>query len=321
MHSNLIVYPHQELFSKDYHSITRLSKITINGKKGPIGGTAKDINPKKALIKSVAESLDRRSSMLWFNNNSCTQAFDILEHKVVEVSKSFFALNDLETVQDTTGSAAHIISEAAVNNAILELLQKNALIDIWYNKNSERLVQNNVKFLVSTIFTPSIHILAMQEDVHRVFFSMGSGVTVEEARNNAIDELDVLRVQKSRFNQQYGEERDFEYSMDISGQKTYFLSLYNNSPQYIDNLESFSNKQSAHFKNQLLIDSLNSATKHAYIRLLPNERVDRFCVVRVVADNLINVVPYKKLMMKYPKQYLTGVSQSKILKSVDIPPI
>lgn len=321
MNSNFITYPHQELFNANYHSITRFSKITVNGKKGPIGGTAVDKNPKKALIKSIAESLDRRSSMLWFDDLKSVTCFDILEKKIVRLPKYYFSLNNNEIIRDTTGSAAHVFSYKAVNNAILELLQKNALIDIWYHKHSQYIDEGSVKLLISTIFKPSIHILAMKLENERVFFSMGSGFNIEEAKRNAKDELSVLEVQKSRFNKQFREEKDLKYTMDTSGQKKHFLEILSNSDKYDEDTQNSNLKSSSLYENFLAIDSLKSTTQHAYIRMLSNNRIANICVVRIIADNLINAVPYKSILSKCPMKSRMMLTDSQIFGTVEIPQI
>lgn len=123
-----------KLFSIDNKIYFAYSKVGVqiqNGIRSPIDCGSFGKTKIESFLKSLSESLERRS--LVSKRNDYIEAIDLISEKniLLEAEKIFFSKN---ATTDTTGCAADIEPERAVKSAILELIEKNATLLFWYNQ-------------------------------------------------------------------------------------------------------------------------------------------------------------------------------------------
>lgn len=306
--------PRQGLFSQQYMSMAKSGVINIKAKKGPVGGTGIDSDPALSFLKSCSESLDRRSSMIWYKQDKLIDCFDLVTCKTSRLKKSYFALKTNE--RDTTGTAAHPNGEEAVLNALLESFQKTSLAFIWYNNCCSSFVFKGHKSLINLDFFPIITTLVMIQDNDTYFFGMGTSTSPIKAFYEGYNEAILLQNQNSNYFSQINHVSRFKYTMSPSNQSDHFKRIFEKSPRYkIDNM-AYKEEFSIRDIKKYIPKNIN----HIYISKLPNYIYPKEKVVRVYSKELFNQLPQKKNVLvnnTYLKNY--QISREEIENIPEIP--
>jgi len=311
-----------------HESISVIGAIVNNGYKSPTncGGVAE--NKKLAQIKSLAESIERRA--LGINNYeewSTIKAFDLINKKVEEVKATSILYSLVEPYADTTGTAAHTISNKAIFNAVTELLEKNAVFLFWYGKRGIKFESNvntiyttylqkqgyEIHFFLINEFSPlSVVItLAVSSDNPLNYkFGIGSGLLLSDAIMKSTSEAYLLgNYYESLL---YTFINGFSYSEELD--KFYDKDTL----QYISSLikvptisrESISVKE-GNITYEELYSMLPSWIEQLLICILPQKINDKFIVVKAISSQLYNHIP--------KKEYL-NLSKSINIKTINITP-
>lgn len=108
------------------------------GEIGPVDCGSIDQNKKRAILKAFSESVERRALVIGAKGDieeDWIQSFDLINKCISKIPKGYSKFNNrCSIISDTSGTATHFNSKAAMLNAIKELLEKNSTFLFWYGK-------------------------------------------------------------------------------------------------------------------------------------------------------------------------------------------
>ncbi|AXQ78543.1 hypothetical protein DDV21_005325 [Streptococcus chenjunshii] len=314
MNNHFWHFPRKPLFLNYYFSSIKPGKISYQGHSGPSGGNAIDERADLSMLKSFSESLDRRSSVFWYNNKAYTEVYDLVTNSFVRIRKEQFALsNSLNAYRDTTGTAAHTSGSQAVSNALQELFQKNALALIWYSQRSYRRKFKGFDVLVNTDFYPLYNALIFLELDGRSCFGMGSSGVLEEACQKAFEEALLLLYENSHAEFLLQGKSRLSYQLTDKEQKGYFKSLVRNAAE--------GNFKEADIGEQGDVKELiPNWIHHVYVSLIPNHYNPLFKVTKLYSPDLFASLPYRDIVLaEKGKSILRFINEKNLAKVPDIP--
>lgn len=294
------------LFKKDYiYSRTTFDSILVNNMFSPNGGNAISIDSDFSLIKAISEACERHALIIPTTNPKKKYvAYDVITNRIKYISGYRIGYN---SQTDSTGTAAHLNILSAAKHSIGELIEKNALLRIWY-KNDVKNISNvgwqpdnrKTLFLLNDFFFPYYVVLAAYKDKNHYWHcGLGSSLkSVDIAKQKAYEEMDLMWFQNNidRIN----------FSLSKKHNKTLYWKWNLEQIQHMDKLSSINHiKKNRHFsvhdpKNMHELGFLLSYTfRHMYIVLITDRVFNKpLLTVRCFSDELISCVAQKSLLVK-----------------------
>lgn len=132
--------------------------LLVDGMVGPPAGSGVSTHSLEATKKALSEMVDRRALMRGgVARHGEVQTWDLIQGTLSSLPR------ELTTYQrqrpypvDTTGTAAHPDSMVAIRNAVLELIEKNALFLFWYGRRGEHVtLESYASDSFAQVFTQS----------------------------------------------------------------------------------------------------------------------------------------------------------------------
>lgn len=163
-------------FTSPSAAVVQQASIIRDGRIGPENGSSAGYNKHEVLIRATSEAIERRSSMIGSFSKKVdkkVKTWNVIKNKIDRLDREYTRM--LEGKTDTTGSALHIKSSTAIENAVKELLEKNALFLFWYGKMGYRIEEkyylDNEYFniLSSAGFKTKVFINNYFEPLHTLF--------------------------------------------------------------------------------------------------------------------------------------------------------
>ncbi|EJN93537.1 hypothetical protein ACVRW7_03620 [Streptococcus ratti] len=315
MKNNFCHLSRKPLFLDYYLSSIKPGRISYQNNVGPSGGNAIDKKADLSMLKSFSESLDRRSSIFWYNNKESVKAYDIVTNSLCEIKKEQFSLsNNPNSYKDTTGTAVHIDGNLAVYNSLQELFQKNALALMWYSRRLYRRKFKGFDLLVNTDFFPMYHTLILVDLDGRSCFGMGSSVDFEIASQKAFEEALLLLYENAHTEFLFHGRNRLTYQLTDEKQKSYFNSLLEDANEY--SFKKINKREEDYWLNEFVPHWV----RHIYVSLLPNEYNTLFKVVRLYSPDLFASLPYKAVVLAAKnKGILRFINKEELISVPNIP--
>ncbi|GAB3808696.1 YcaO-like family protein [Virgibacillus kimchii] len=301
------------LQEKYYLSYSYFGKVVDNnGNVSPSGCNAIASNKKESFIKSMSESLERRSLMFGGYRNEQTEenyikAWNILnnEEKLLPYHYTRYSVTPPYVI-DTTGTASHFKSEQAVNNAIREILEKNALFLFWYGKEGYKLKTNYfdkntyykrlrlnefcVEVYTNYYFAPLISVFSIIKKGNLIYASgAGTGFNIEEAIDKSLSEAYLLTWQ----NITVGNIQSFNSS--------YHMECINYLNNFIEGSYKFIKGYGETNERKLILKSIPHWVEDLYVILLNKSIFTQYKTLKVFSTYLNNHIPLKsRLNLRQP---------------------
>ncbi|WP_214872814.1 MULTISPECIES: YcaO-like family protein [unclassified Exiguobacterium] len=273
------------------------------GKIGPYSGFATGREKKNTLLRTIAEGIERRSTMLGGQKTKTNNvlAWDILNDKVNVLNYTNTTFKDNEI--DTTGSAVHTSQDEAIYGAIKELYEKNSLFLFWYGRKGNKIKLSeyydnyhfiffensgySVSIFVNEYFFPikTIIVLAYKKG-HTFFCGLGSSNILKNAIAHALEEVFLIASLYYYKNNPEEIKENNIYNMDEFTYK--YIKSFDNLPyKEINNQE----KDEISLKELILLspDFVNSIN----VMFIQQNLIPGLICVKVYIDGLFNCLPKK----------------------------
>ncbi|MBN8194218.1 YcaO-like family protein [Bacillus sp. NTK074B] len=318
--------------SNYYPSFTKVGFIIKNGYASPNGANA--IAPSKQLSvkKAFSEILERRNLLL---GGSVSKEDKVPTWDIVG-NKSSYLPYEYTTYQtegpfpsDTTGTATHFNSIDAVEIAVKELLEKNALFLFWYGKVGKRLEINSdilnltihkhlereiddLKMFVNTSFGHlKVVFTILLKKGSIISCGIGTSFSIEEAIKKSLEESYILKWQK-----------EFNNILSLEFMNVAPDTINHESQmEYLEHLSQLPiyTRQSDDEVNSGIYPCIPSWVTNMHVIMLQNKLYPSLKCVKVFSTDLYNHVPlhqYIKATQKINIQTI-NLSESEILSIPD----
>ena len=278
------------------------------------------------MAKAVSEACERHALVIPTTNpKEKYVSYDVITNKIKYVSGYKIGYN---YQADSTGTATHLNMFSAIEHSIGELIEKNALLRMWYKNDIKNISNigwqpNNRKtiFLMNNFFFPYYVVLAAYKDKNQYWHcGLGSSLkSVNIAKQKAYEEMNLMWFQNNidRAN----------VSLSKKHNKTLYWKWNLEQVQHMDMLSSIShvrrNKCSGHDpKNIHELGLLLSCTfKHMYVVLITDDLFNKpLLTARCFSDELIScVVPKFQLLKLISNNSINFISLKDVKNKVDCP--
>lgn len=321
------------LFKKDYiYARTLFNPILFQNKIGPHGGNSTSKSLNLSLIKSFSEAIERRSLMLpTVQADKRYKAYDMVTGK-----SKFLPGNILgyDYFTDSTGTATHINSFKAIEHAVGELIEKNALLKIWYSfdaKNISKIGWNppaqykeKTVFILNNFFFPYYVVLAAYKDADN-FWHCGLGFSsnnVNTAKKAAFEEMRLIWFQNEI--DKVNPNSPVKFNKDI-------LVYWRWSQSQIDHMDKLISRASkcVHLNlNSQKISNidvlgrlLSQKIQHLYITFIPDSLFNGpFSTIRCFSNELVSCVAKKDVLLELlNRKSISFINLTNIKNNVDCP--
>lgn len=293
---------------KPYKCYSYIGNYVVEEFIGPSGCNSISDNKNNAIIKAFSESLERRALMLGglidpTEQNDKVQTIELINQDISSLPHKLTRYHTEKPMIDTTGTASHFYSESAIKNAILELLEKNALFLFWYGKRgslidlpffSQHFLYNKlkneglkVKTFVNEDFTPvNVCITIIHDDNYIYSGGLKAGYNIQEIYDYALNEAYLLKEQnyysdtvvkghKNKRNMSYGYHKKCLEHLD--------MIEHNNECNVISTAKDYSVNE--------LVESLPLWITNLHIFLLKKENYNSLKCVKAFSYDLHNHIP------------------------------
>jgi len=297
-----------ELFIKNLPKVLIVQQASVirGNSIGPETGSAVGFNKNETMIKAASEAIERRSSMIGPLNISTVDDTKVETWNLVKKCKDILDVKYTrlyKNITDTTGTAIHIKSSYAIQNAIKELFEKNALFLFWYGKIGNRIEEKyyfknkyykflsesgfQVSVFINNYFNPLNTLIVMVYKEEDLFLcGLGTNTNPFIALDHAFEEAYLIG-----YMQYYailgGHQADKNLSW--SKEKINHLKKLNT----IDMLELNSIRY-GEFNLNNFIQDLPNFVDELHLIFLEQFLNNKLKCVRVYSKDLINCLPLKK---------------------------
>ncbi|MBE1553289.1 YcaO-like family protein [Sporosarcina limicola] len=204
-----------------YPSYSKASCLLIDGHTSPDGANALDQSKIMSLKKSFSELLERRNLLLggYGNQDKLVPSWNLVTDAVelLPYSSTVYQATG-ENPSDTTGTATHKNSSAAIEIAVMEILEKNALFLFWYGKIGKRIhvdesiialeifqhlkEQNNSIDLYCNMSFNSLFVVfvVLKKTNSIIYTGIGTSYCISKAIKKALEETYLLKWHKESNN-------------------------------------------------------------------------------------------------------------------------
>ena len=291
-----------------YFAFSKINSLTNNKIKSTTDCGSFGDNKILTLKKAFSESVERRSMVAFPGKKDKVKVLDLLEGSISHINKNnfFFSLNKKT---DTTGSAVNSNCRKAIEDSMLELIEKNATVLFWYKNNgyrtNSRFLRSKVNEIIDSKYNYEIYItdsfkpinvafVAVYKDDKLLIIGTGAGESnmsaVVKAANEAMflnyvdkNEIPVQQIlQVKQDNYTYLKQKALLNPKTVK--KLHQYPIYNIVQEKQDN---HVNK-----KMDLIKLSLSEYTKHVYLYLQRTLNL-RLVSAKVYSPDLVNYVPFK----------------------------
>lgn len=205
--------------SKQYIGYTSAGSLNTAAGITPGEGCAIDKSKSIALIKAHEESLERKKIAIQMDKNEKVQVLNYIDKSIYEVPSKYYGYGFNETYGyvDTTGTISGVKSTNAIEGAILELIEKNEMLLLWYKflgfyikkeSSLEELIRNmnfsservEIFFSKNLSNMPVFFVILISDDK---LIASGAGIhrNSELALEKAMNEARLLEWQNKNNNQ------------------------------------------------------------------------------------------------------------------------
>lgn len=293
------------MFKKDdIYSRVTFDSILFNKMLSPNGGNAISVDSNLSFIKSISEACERHALIIPTTNPSKKYvSYDVITNKIKYVSGYKIGYN-YQT--DSTGTASHLNIFNAIEHSIGELIEKNALLRMWYMNDVKNISNvgwrpNSRKniFLLNDFFFPYHIILAAYKDKNQYWHcGLGSSLkNINIAKQNAYREMKLMWFQNnidranSSLSKKYNKTIYWKWNLEQIQHMDRLSSI-----NYVKKREYFSVNNPKNIRELGLL--LSHTFKHMYIVLITDSLFSRpLLSVRCYSDELISCVAQKFLLL------------------------
>lgn len=322
-----------KFFEKDYsYANAVFSPILIDNKVGPYGGNGISLNSNLATVKCFSEAIERRALMFpTVNVNKKYLAYDIVTgtKKYILGQKVGYNLKG-----DSTGTATHIDPYNAIEHAIGELIEKNALLRMWYKLDIKDVSHIGwmpsmneiikVNFLINDFFFPYYVVLAVSRDKND-FLHCGLGFSLEsidKAKKAAFEEMKLIWFQNDIEKMNPGS--SLTYSEDESVYWNWTKDQQKHVKKLIDigRLKKYCVSGRVRPKNIVSLGKmLGSSISNIYVIFISDPLFKGpFSTVRCFSNELVSCVPNKNMLLRLlSNTSINFINREDIESSVDCP--
>lgn len=316
------------VFKKDdIYSRATFNSILFNNMFSPNGGNAISIDSSLSLLKAVSEACERHALIIPTTNPKKKYAsYDVITNRIKYVSGYKIGYN---SQTDSTGTATHLNLFSAAEHSIGELIEKNALLRMWYKNDVKNVSSigwqpNNRKnvFLLNDFFFPYYVIIAAYKDKNQYWHcGLGSSLkSVNIAKQKAYEEMNLMWFQNNidRIN----------FDLSKKHNKTLYWKWNPEQIQHMNKLSSINHVK----KNKCFSDHdpkdmhelgllLSCTFKHMYIMLITDDLFNKpLLTVRCFSDELISCVPQKSLLLELiSNKSLNFITLEDLKNKIDCP--
>lgn len=320
-----------KFFSMDYsYSRILFNPILFNNKISPCGGNSIDQNKDLSMIKSFSEAAERRVVMNpTVNYNKKYAAFDLITKSTKIVLGYIIGYNQ---EKDSTGTATHIDAYQAIIHSVGELIEKNALLRMWYRYDVINVSDlgwhplNDTKtiFLVNNYFIPYYVVLSAKKDKLN-YWHCGLGFSIDslnKAKKAAFEEMQLIWFQNNIDKLNPNSPTQFNNDMSV------YWNWTDKQKQHMNTIVNMKNKNAFLFNNtnelkniEELGKKLSDSFRHIYIVYLKDFLFkEPLVTIRSFSNELISCVPKKEVLMKLiNEQDINFIDIQDITDSVDCP--
>lgn len=292
---------------KPYKSFSYLGGPKVGNYVAPSGCNAIDNNKTKVLLKSFSESLERRSLMAGGHSEDGYHVvtYDLISNEISKLPLCLTQYNNFtDNFIDTTGTAAHYCGKTALNKALTELFEKNALFLFWYGKLgkclSEDLYENipvykkirharlETKLFLNKSFDPlKVIITFIYKDDFIYSSGVGSSLNVFDAISHSLNEAFLLMW-----------ENNFKENMynipDRNIEKNYHKQCLNHITSIenaTDIISSISTKDL--ISSERILDCVPAWVTELHVINLKNTLFPKIKCVKIYSPDLNNHIPQR----------------------------
>lgn len=330
MTNNLFISINQtnKLFNSDYtYSQATFSPIIYKNSFSPTGGNSISSSELLSLKKAISETEERHATIMpTIHSQVKYPAFDIISGNIDTLSGESLGY---DTVHDSTGTATHTNAFKAISHAIGELIEKNALLQIWYKGKAKNISKigwqppkffiDHTYFLYNDFFTPYHVVLSVYEDKNH-YFHCGLGFSnknINLAKKAAFEEMRLIWFQNN-IDKMNPSINNFisEYWQWSNTQKRHLKEIISKSSlsTYLPaslNITSLSE----------LGKELSISLRHLYIVYLPDTIFSRNLItIRCYSNELVQCVATKDNLLKIlTNNKLKFITKQNVKNIVDCP--
>lgn len=302
--------------------------IVIGKNRGPSGGSGIARDSTVALKKAISESVDRRSLMVAKGLGRKVPFFNLIKQEVVFSELKAISFTDSDSAYvDTTGTAAHSSARMAINNAIVELIQKNSIFLFWYCHRGyllrKHLIRSqirpsdfdNIYFICETSFKPLYSVCCIYDYGNRIQVGSGSDLNIKRAMMKSYNEL-LMEMFQDKTNH-YINVNQHDYESSDQCMRNYGIGLLHELEIYSD----ITGMKSDSVESNNWVMLLPKWIENLYVTFLPNSLYSSLFVVRASSPELFMHIPVKKAILKSKKyeNMPVNITESDIKKTPDCP--
>lgn len=309
-----LIFNYEPLFL----SVSRIGSIINGNRVSPNGAISLEYDKVLAMKKAFSEMIERRNLILGSTNgkSGIESVWDLIQNKETEIPRELtsYSINKPYII-DTTGGAAHISSKLAIKNALVELLEKNALFLFWYGKQGYRIRKSKeikelliykklslygyeVKLYLNDFFSPvKVVFSIVYKDNEFVSCGIGTHFNLIKSVENSIKEAYLLAWQN--------EEHQFIIKQNSSLKNTnnfYVISPDTSQLDYIENLIDLplysedDVQEEIPFEVKPILSILPKWIESIYVIYYKNYIFNKLKYVKVFSYDLFNHVPHSEFI-------------------------
>lgn len=269
-----------------------------------------------------------------FPTIKCNQKY--LAYDIITKTKNYILGKDLgyNSRMDSTGTATHINSYCAIIHAIGELIEKNALLRIWYKQDVKNIsdigwnpsMNNSEKtyFLLNDFFFPYYVVFAATKD-NTNFWHCGLGFSLgnlDKAKKAAYEEMKLIWFQNDI------DKLNPDSPVKLNSDILVYWRWTESQKIHIDNLIKNAQVKSFFELNNFDIENIEDignlfthSLKNLYIVFIPDPMFSgSFSTIRCFSRDLISCVPNKNLLTKLlTSSSIRFISKKDVKNNIDCP--
>lgn len=272
------------------------NSIKIDDKLSPFRPTAIDSSTYKTYIKVHQEHLERFRIAHNFRNEEYVQSFNPITKEIIKHKRDVigYDFNEEYGIMDTTGTASGLKGDMLKEKALLELIEKNEAMLIWYSDMGYTVLINEyVKKLINRIGFDSENLfifcssnLCNLTTFLVLIFDEGKIVST----GVAIDKDTKIGLEKALLEAKLAE--TFYKDTEVSPYKPYTMREHNLTYRFV--LELANNKKAISFtedvQDEIVISPWIESIEFA---ILNTKSYQDYVTIRCFSKELINCVPDK----------------------------
>lgn len=294
---------------KIYKSFSYIGSIKKGQYLAPVGCNAISNSKTNSIKKAFSESIERKSLMAGgasVDVDGYTPTFDLIKNEISNLENVYTSYRlQKPHISDTTGTAVHFNSQTAIQKALEELLEKNALFLFWYGKQGWKLDEEmyhehpfskqilasgyNMMVFLNKSFTDLYTVIVIIfKDKHVVSSGISASLYFNRALDAAIEEAYLLKWEQNGL--EFRSENSF---LSDNAQHLDYLNQYN----YIGkNSEIFTSIYNSESDLNNLIKCIPKWVSNLHVIVLKNTTENNLISIKLFSKDLYNHLPQKQVL-------------------------